>query len=860
MIQSFKKPLTGLFIISLILMLSCYSAGYGNAINWEVTTTGEVIEFPAWTLSTDLMTHEITGEKYLLTEQYSGGEITRNIILDQVFIGFIWVIICIALAASTYLKRYGFFASAALFALLINRLNLQEIGLFGYDSKVIVFIPFVLLITPLVIFNEYKKDAHFLVRVGTLILLSGVVLFGVNDPILFTDHIIAHSLFSLSICVLFFLFIISEEIIFSILYVVSSGKGGQSNHIHFLILSLIYIGNLSLYYLNKSGIYENSFFVFDPFILLAISALVSLWSLKYKAGFLSKHLDPTVFLAIIICLGIITFTFLSHHMIRGNDSVYQALHYFILYFHLGFAVMFFFYIIGNFIDPLIKGFEVYKIAYRERNLPYASARFGGFIIVIGFFFLAAQEPYNLLRSGYYNYLAQAAKSEGNELLANEYIQQSSFLGYNTHYANYSLGWIEQKKDNEYRAQMFFENASQRYPSPYAWINYGNLDSEINSNKVIAIYEEALRRTESGELENNLGVLYMDRGSMEKALAYFEMATPSDAWNDAPKVNKWNLLKKIGMIDSTSVDEDFSNGNYGVKANILTNQETDNNLEFAYAEIETARHLHRQAYLINSCFVFEHDSIESLIRKEVKESSDATNNNRLRKALAVHLYNKGEVNEAFMMLDYLQAHAHQFYKGEYLDALGKFAFAQGAYKLSLEFLDRALELKHHESVFSKMEVMARLGNKDQIPGELLKFLKKNPEYTDRVNEFLEKLDSYSIPDLELKDVPALQPMSIEELITLGKKNAFNEEQVLGVVAELDKREASGGYELLVDAIEINPYSSALLKKYALAALNWNLIEYADQTLDKLKQELSEAEYKKFETEYSLAKKEIGQENW
>ncbi|MEQ9468639.1 MAG: hypothetical protein RLN88_14615 [Ekhidna sp.] len=860
MIQSFKKPLLGLFIASMILMLGAYNSGYDQAIDWEVTTTGEVIEFPAWTLTTDLMTHEITGEKYLLTEQYSGSEITRNMLTDRVLLGLLWIAICMTLAASTYLKRYGFFASAALFALLINRLNLQEIGLFGVESKLIVFIPFVLLITPLVIFHEYKKSTPFLLRLGILLLLSSAILLGVDNSTLFTDHLIAHSLFSFAICALLFLFIISEEIIFSILYVVTSVKGGRSNHTHFLILSLIYLGDLTLYYLNKSGLFENSFFFFDPFILLVISALVALWSLRYKAEYLSRHIDPVVFFTITISLGIITFAFLAHQMIRGNDSVYQAFHYVILYFHLGFVAMFFLYIIGNFVDPLIKGFEVYKIAYKERNLPYASARLGGFIAVLAFYFLSGQEPYNLLKSGYYNYLSQAAKTEGNQLLANEYLLQSAYIGYNTHYANYSLGWVEAKKDNEYPAKTYFNNAAQRYPSPYAWINYGNLDSEINSSKVMAVYEEALRKESSGEMENNLALLRAEKGDLKTALEYFEKATPSDEWNEAPKVNKWCLLKRLEIIDSTALLEDYYEGNYGVKANILTTQLAENDLEFIYDGIAKVGHLHRQAYLLNSSFIFSHDSIESIIRREVEKSSDGVYNNRLRKALAIHLYKKGEVNEAFMMMDYLQANAHQFYKGEYLDALGKFALDQGAYKLSLEFFDLALEVKHHSSIFGKMEVMARMGNANQIPDVLLKFLKRNPEFTEQANLLLDKLEGYNAPSPKSKTVPDLTTLSNDDLLSLGRKNAFHEAQVIAVADELERREASGGYELLVDATEINPYSTPLLKKYVLVALDWNLLAYADQTLKRLQELLSKEEFEAFQKQYNQAKSVMEQEGW
>ena len=854
------KPLTGLFIACLLVMLWSYQSGYDNAIDWEVTTTGEVIEFPAWSLETDLMIHEIKGEKILLSEQYTGSKIKRDLVQDRTFLGIMWFGLCVVLAASTYLKRYAFFVVVALFALFLNRLNLFEVGLFNIQTKLVIFIPAIALIIPMIIFHEYKKETPFLLRLGILIGISIGLLVGVGDGALFTDHLIANSLFGFAICALFFLFIISEEITFSILYVVTSGKGGESNHLHFLILSLIYLGNLVLYYLNKSGLYENSLYLFDPYILLTISCVISLWSMKFKSEYLSKYFDQPTLYALILGLGVVSLAFISHHMVRGNDAIYQAFHYFILYFHIGFGVLFFLYIIGNFIDPLIKGMEIYKIAYKERNFPYASARLGGCFAVLAFYFLSDQEPYNLLKAGYYNYQAQEAIAAGNSLLADEYILQASYLGYNTHYANYMLGWKEQDKGAEYPAKTYFFSAAQRYPSPYALINYGNLDQEVNANKVQAIYEESFRNVSSGEIENNLGLLHMQKGDFDKALNYFENADPLNDWNNAPTINKWNAFKKMELIDSSAIEVDYLAGNYGVKSNILTTQTADLNLPFAYENIESAGYLHRQTYLLNSSYLFTHDSVESLVRREIENSSDGVYNDRLRLALAIHLYYKGEVNEAFMMLDYLQANTHQYYRGRYFDALGKLAMEQEAYRLSLEFFDRALELLHTESLFSKLEVLARLGHKDEIPNELLQALKKNPELTSYSNIFLSKLENYTPPTPQKLILPEIQSLSDTALVLLGRMNAFHEDQVIAAVDELQSRDASGGYELLVDATEINPYSPILLQKYALVALEWNLVDYADQAVEKLKGLISSEEFDSFNQHYQSYKEELKEAAW
>lgn len=854
-----KKAITGLFIISIILMLYNYQAGYSSSIDWEVTTTGEIIEFPALTFNKGLMEHQIIGEKYLLQERYSGGEIERSFNTELVYLSLIWIGLCITLAASTYFNRYLFFAAVAAFALLINRLNLYEVGLFGVESKLVLLIPFVVLVGPLVYFHEYRKSTPFIWRLGTLLVLSIALCFGMKNKALFVDHFVAHSIFSFGICTLLFLFIVAEEIIYAMLYVVTSSKGGKSNHIHFIILSLIYVGNLALYYLNKSGLFVNSFFFFDPFILLVVSSLVAIWSLKFKDQLVESLMQSGIISIVGLGLGILSMGFFSFSMQRGMDVIYESFHYFILYFHIGFGLFLFIYTIANFIDPLIKGFEIHKIVYRERNFPYATSRIGGIVCICAFYFLSGQEAYNLLRSGYYNYLSVKEESHGDIRLANEYLIHGSFLGYNNHYSNYNLAWKEWNKGKQFAAGVNFFNAAQRFPSPYAWVNYGNIESPINPIKVRATYEEALRWLDSPEMRNNLGIILMENGDTEKALDYFEKEDASNNWNQAPLVNKWNVYKKIETIDSSALLTDFTGSNYGVRSNILTTLTSAEGLEFNYETLDTAALLHRQAYLLNSSYLFDHDSIDAYLRKEIVETTQTSTANRLSKAQAIYLYRKGEVNRAFQILDELQANAHQYYKGEYLDALGKLAFDQGAYQLSIDFFDRALEVKYYASEINRLDPLAALGKKDSFANSLLKILKKDPGLTNYANDLLSLAETYN-PVAPTRDTPDLSELSESQLNEIGSQNAFNVSQVIAVVKELDQKEASGSYELLVEAIAINPYSPELLSSYAMKALDWNLNEYADQAAEKLKSLMYGDEYSKFMVRFEEKKKLLQEESW
>ena len=708
-----KKSIQILFFGCLIVLLSLYAKGYHNSIGWEVTTSAEVLKYPAIEIEGNLLDFSITGEKYLLTESYTGGPIVRNRVADTLLVSIGWIGVCLALTASSFLRRYGFLFALGLFTLFINRLNLGETGLFGIQNRMIMLIPFLGFIGPLFYFHEYRPKTNFFLRFLSLLVVSIVMVFGISEPAVFLDHFVSHSLFGYSIAGLLFLFILAEENVFGILFLVTRVKGGKSNFQHFIILSLIYLVNLILYYLNKSGLIPNSFSFFDPFILLAISCVVAFWTLKYKAEHFRNLALPEYSRLLFYGLGVVLFSFLGLAFFRGNDGVYESFHYFILYFHIGFGFFFFLYLIINFIDAFLQGFEVYKIAYKEQHFPYVSARLGGFVVVLGFYFLATQEPYDLLKSGYYCNLGNLEETLGNPDLADQYYQQASFLGYNTHHSNYQLAWNYSNKGNEYLTQTYFEKAASRFPSAFAFVNYSNLDMDINPVKVQATLEQAQEMFSDGEIRNNYGLLRMQNEEWEKALENFKNAESSSSWNQAPLINKWAVLHKLNTIDSAKLLADYDEGNHGVKSNILVTN-FDSSFAFAYQNFEDVPVLHRQAYLLNASSMFEDDTLAALAIDEIENSTNGNYNDRMRKGLAIHYYRKGEVNKAFRMMDYLQANTYQHVKGAFLNDIGKLALDQGAYRLALDYFERAANSDYLTAEINQVEALAGLGRSSEIP--------------------------------------------------------------------------------------------------------------------------------------------------
>lgn len=87
-----------------------------------------------------------------------------------------------------------------------------------------------------------------------------------------------------------------------------------------------------------------------------------------------------------------------------------------------------------------------------------------------------------------------------------------------------------------------------------------------------------------------------------------------------------------------------------------------------------------------------------------------------------------------------------------------------------------------------------------------------------------------------------------------KNPFNVPVVLkssNYFDQIDKQEVS--YGILLNAVEINPYSIPLLKAYAFSAIDQYLIEFADDVLPRIKALMDGDDYNDFLKQYNQHKK-------
>ncbi len=748
----FRIGLMALYLAVIATMIVLLFGGYEWSIPWEVTTYADPQEFGYRSFLKGPFQFGITGEYFSLAESFHAGPVLRNPVADLILILVVWFGFCVVLTVFTYLSRIWFFVTQGLVIFFLISLHLREAGVYAFGpawvSSVLVILLF---IVPAYFFQGFGVVRKFEYRLLVFLGVSGMlVITGGGTVSALVDQVTTQGYFGFVILALFFLVLISEEIVFGILYLVTKTRGGQNNHLHFISISLVYLIFIGLYYARKAGFINWEFTFFDPMILLIMSSVLALWSVKWRRETYDFYLEEDHFRVFLSGLGIVTFGFLSLAYFRGNDAVLDGTSKFITYAHLGFGAFFFFYVIVNFIDPLMQGLQVYKIAFKDQSFPYATARIGGFVAIAAFFLFADKQPYLYYRAGQYNYLGQQAEREGEVGLAQRLYQEGNIYGHDNHFSNYQLAVHSMSQGSTKEASLRFGRAILRNPSPQSFVNLAAayaVAGEVSASQ--AVLEAGLERfPENAQITNNLSLIYLDLGQSERAEALLKNDPRALSWSDASLVNKWKVVSD--QQDSVFVKEDFLKGNLAVKANIVgAAMRLGLQTEF---QVDTAAlkgyPLHRQAYLVNRVW-YEPDQD---VLKSLKEELDGNMDYAIRKA-AANAYIQGSVyggyvNEAIYQLRQDLYNAAPTDRARIYTDLGLIALENHSLKMAGEYFSKAMEEGEPSARMNLMAVFLESGQFDLALQKMLEYSKDDSTFLEMKTDFEQVLSDASVSESQL----------------------------------------------------------------------------------------------------------------
>lgn len=845
---------------------------------WKLTGYIENLSFPVYSSHSEFIESTINTDLPLIFQKVFGGSKVSPSYFSYIYLVLFYTCLMGCLTISTYLEKFWYYIGVGLWILLVVLSGIGNVGFFDIYNQTAIIIVLLLFVPLSYYFNAINENIgmgwRFLAFSGLMTLVLVIIHFGstYETPLLFLARFSYLPAILISVA---FILTIGHEIIYAILSLTTPYvKSSSNNTKHFIILSTVYLLNLIILYLYRTNYLDWDIYYLNEFALIALSSILGIWGLKSREHLYSRFLPHYPYTAFLyLALGLITFITFAYQSYLGNDAFISSMQSMILYSHIGFGLMFFLYIIFNFITQLQQNLPVHQFAYVEDNFPYISARIAGLIIVAALFFRTHFDSFYLGMAGYYNGLGDLNLTLDNESAAKYYYSESVSKNAYNHHGNYQLAQLE---DEPLLRLKYLKNAIKSVPTSYAYASLGR-EYENSSRFFDALftYQDGLKEFPNNwALQNNIALLYNKTKVIDSAIFYLENSTPG-SWKQAVvDANKKAVATMHGWQVKT--DKNQSLERFDLQSNVLASQLINHDtlsLSFITQPPSIALNLFTYSYLKNLGLYCNQNQLPEFLQL-IDPYLDAPDNAAFRKELtivkALNLYQNGQTAKAIEIIFQLKE-VYEIESGKWHALLGKWCLELNAPLLASKYLEAAREA-HYPNVSADLaQAYHKLGNQSLA----LFLLSKESTANDSINpgvaaEWTKLFDAmqqnkaswntYSFAQekeilTQAKLATADQRLLFERI---GLANPFFEEGVLAAAEHFTKtdKDEELSYQILREAITVNEYSEVLTKAYIEHCLATGLIDFADDALIKLIDILPEEDYRAYEIAFE-AKKEQAQ---
>jgi hypothetical protein len=539
-----------------------YFTGADAMIRWVTVPHLQPVDALIDQFSVAGQAFSIKANGYLLTERFDASLPFINVQAAYFYLGLLGVCLVFYLAAASTLKRWAFMAAMLLLMFFLVTLNLEGLELIP-KGKAIILLPVMLgLALPAYAFQSFYPHVSFLKRLLTFTILVGILGFLVFTlshyaPTATTLHLVNHGTPAALVASILFIFWVSYEIIHFLVWINTQAKNQNSRFglWQFMLVSLLFLGNLLLLYLEEAGILYLDLVYLDAFIILFLSALAGFWGLRKREEVYGRIVDfwpGAAFLYLVFAT--ITFLNIGYAFATANDPMIEGYNSIIIYIHLAVGSLFFLYVMVNFGRLLGQKLQVFKVIYDPKKLPFFTVYLMGTLATLGLFLKTNAYTYNQIKAGYYNYLGDLYKVSGEELLSDRFYQESNIFDHYNVKSNYSLAGISREKNFRSTEIVYLKEALRRRPNEKV---YSRLSSLFNEQEYFFeqqyVLREALQKfPKSAKLNNNMALLYNRTALSDSTLYYYNQAEGFDKNEEAIRSNKLAFFIKNGLPEQAKL--------------------------------------------------------------------------------------------------------------------------------------------------------------------------------------------------------------------------------------------------------------------------------------------------------------------
>ncbi|MBL7832976.1 MAG: hypothetical protein JNK18_03440 [Cyclobacteriaceae bacterium] len=696
-----------LLLAGLIFLWAGYFRAPQGLTAWNTYQDQQTIESISHTFDVGNFEFVVPIDSYTTFEYYHAGPLQVSTTTSYIFVAVLALMSMVLLTVITTLPRFWYYTGVGLFALFLVSMRLDVLGLFGQRNFTPVIVTAVVFIAVSFYFNAFNTTASFTLRALVFLALTAVLgiivhfCSAVEHPFLYLS--VSSFIPGLIITVLF-MFMIAHEILAGFVYLTSQSETNSKSLRHFAVISLIYLVNLVLAYMNEAGFIEWDFVFINLYLLFTVSAILAIWGYKKRDQMFDNIISYYPFGAYFIAgLAVIAFTTTAVMLHSYNDAALRIIRDVIIFSHIGFGVIFILYFTSNFIGMMAANKNVYKVLYSPVSMPYATYRIAGLIATLAFVFYSQWHTYvYYATAGIFNSMADVQQTIEGEVTAEAYYGKArSYAGTNFH-SNYNLATLALTRNDFSGAHTYYNSINRKKITESSIINNANVFLlEDNNFEMEHALEAGLTVfPKSGFIENNLGYALFKVNKRDSALLFFDRATKNNTTRESAETNLTALVAKNNIaVQADSLIQPFTKSN-GVLSNalIIAGQQHQT-LTTPIDPLKNPVLTVQSATLLNNYMVYKlRDLDTTFISRAFKLATDSVNSDyseALKATLAHAYYYQNNVAQAMALMGEV-AYVTQSLQGKFNYTMGLWALEQGNPQLAVSCFAYSVEQDYKDA--------------------------------------------------------------------------------------------------------------------------------------------------------------------
>lgn len=711
-----------ILVVALLGCMLAMWAGYFRApqglTEWNTYQDQQNIESIDHTFEVGNFEFVVPIDSFTTFEYFNAGPLEINPTASYIFLVLLALVSVVLLTVITTLPRFWYYVGAGLFILFLVSVRLDVLSLFGQRNFTPVIVTAVIFVAVSFYFNSFNTAASFTARAATFLFLTAGLVGVINyfSEVAYPFLYLSVSTFipGMVITVLF-IFMIAHEILAGFVYLTSQSQASSKSLRHFAIISLIYLVNLVLAYMNEAGFIEWNFVYINLYLLFTVSAVLAIWGYRKRETMFDNIISYYPFGAYFIAgLAIIAFATTAFMLYTYNDTALRIIRDIIIFSHIGFGVIFILYFTSNFIGMMAANKNVYKVLYSPTSMPYATYRIAGLIATLAFVFYSQWHTYvYYATAGIFNSMGDVQQVIGDEDASEYYRKARSYSGTNFH-SNYILAGIVADQNDFEKAHDYYNSINWKKATESSIINNGNifLLEDDNFGMEHALEQGLTQFPKSGFIQNNLGYALFKISKADSAFMFFDRASKSSETRQQAETNITALMAKNSIpMNADSVIKSYTKSD-AILANalIIAGQQHQllttpiNPLKDGILNVQSAT-------LLNNYMVYKLAELDTaFLTRAFKLATDSVNSDyseALKATLAHAYYHQNNVAQAMALMGEV-AYVTQSLQGKFNYIMGLWALEQGNAQLAVSCFAYSVEQEYKDAKTYNAVALAEAG--------------------------------------------------------------------------------------------------------------------------------------------------------